>query len=84
MTCEQLATSIADYMAGELDVETTLAFEQHLQGYSDCLPFLKTYRKTIDAVRSPRDADIPPNCRIGSDDSSNKDAKFRVLRVSRV
>lgn len=60
MTCEQLTTFIADYLAGELDAETTLAFEQHLQGCSDCLPFLNTYRKTIDTVRSLRDADIPP------------------------
>jgi hypothetical protein len=84
VTCEQLTTFIADYIAGKLDVETTLAFEQHLQGCSDCIPFLNTYRQTIDAVRSLCDADIPPNCRIGSDDSSNKDAKFRVLRASRV
>jgi anti-sigma factor RsiW len=60
VTCEQLTTFIADYIAGKLDTETTLAFEQHLQGCSDCLPFLNTYRKTIDAVRSLRDVDIPP------------------------
>jgi anti-sigma factor RsiW len=60
VTCEQLTTFIADYIAGKLDTETTLAFEQHLQGCSDCLPFLNTYRKTIDAVRSLREADIPP------------------------
>jgi anti-sigma factor RsiW len=60
VTCEQLTTFIADYLAGELDAETTSAFEQHLRGCSDCIPFLNTYRKTIDAVRSLRDADIPP------------------------
>ena len=60
MTCEQVTAFIADYLAGELDAEAALAFEQHLQGCSDCLPFLNTYRKTIDAVRSLRDADIPP------------------------
>jgi anti-sigma factor RsiW len=60
VTCEQLTTFITDYLTGDLDAETTLAFEQHLQGCSDCLPFLNTYRKTIDTVRSLRDADIPP------------------------
>ena len=60
MTCEQLTTFIADYLAGELDAEITLAFEQHLQGCSECLPFMNTYRKTVDTVRSLRDADIPP------------------------
>jgi anti-sigma factor RsiW len=60
VTCEQVTAFIADYLAGELDAETTLAFEQHLQGCSDCLPFLNTYRKTIDTVRSLCDADILP------------------------
>ncbi len=60
VTCEQLTTFIADYPAGKLDAETTWAFEQHLRDCSDCVPFLNTYRKTIDAVRSLRDADIPP------------------------
>jgi predicted anti-sigma-YlaC factor YlaD len=60
VTCEQLTTFIPDHLAGKLDGETTLAFAQHLQACSDCLPFLNTYRKTIDAVRSLRDTDIPP------------------------
>jgi anti-sigma factor RsiW len=60
VTCEQLTTFIADYLAGELDAETTSAFEQHLRDCSDCVPFLNAYRKTIDAIRSLRDADIPP------------------------
>jgi anti-sigma factor RsiW len=60
VTCEQLTTFIADYIAEKLDTETASAFDQHLQDCSDCLPFLNTYRKTIDAVRSLREADIPP------------------------
>jgi anti-sigma factor RsiW len=35
VTCEQLTTFITDYLTGNLDAETTLAFEQHLQGCSD-------------------------------------------------
>ncbi len=60
MTCEELTAFIADYLTGKLNTGTTLAFEQHLQGCADCIPFLNTYRKTIDAFRSLRDADIPP------------------------
>jgi anti-sigma factor RsiW len=60
VTCEQLTAFIADYLAGELDAETTLAFEEHLLGCSECISFLNTYRKTIDAIRSLRNEDIPP------------------------
>ena len=60
MTCEELTAFIGDYLAAKLDAETTVAFGQHLQGCSDCMSFLNTYRKTLDAVRSLRDADIPP------------------------
>jgi hypothetical protein len=60
VTCEQLTSFVPAHLAGKLDAETTLAFAQHLQGCSDCLSFLNTYRKSIDAVRSLRDPDVPP------------------------
>ena len=60
MTCEQLTAVMADYLAGELDAVTTLAFEEHLHGCSDCRPFLNTYRATLQALQSLRDVDIPP------------------------
>jgi predicted anti-sigma-YlaC factor YlaD len=60
VTCEQLTTFVADYLVGQLNAETSVAFAQHLQGCADCLPFLNTYRKTIAAVRSLRDTNIPP------------------------
>jgi anti-sigma factor RsiW len=59
VTCEQLTAFIADYLAGGLDPETALAFEEHLYGCSDCTAFLNTYRRTIDVVRSLRSEDIP-------------------------
>jgi predicted anti-sigma-YlaC factor YlaD len=59
VTCEQLTAFIADYLAGELNPETTLAFEEHLSGCSDCTAFSNTYRRTIDVVRSLRSEDIP-------------------------
>jgi anti-sigma factor RsiW len=42
VTCEQVTASNTDYLAGELDAETTSAFKQYLQGCSDCLPSLNT------------------------------------------
>jgi Putative zinc-finger len=82
VTCEQLTPFVPDYLAGKLSAETTLAFAQHVQGSSDCLPFLNTYRKTIDAVRSLCDMDIPTNSMIVSDDPANEDETIRVLGVS--
>ena len=61
MTCEELTAFIGDYLAAKLDAETTVAFGQHLQGCSDCMSFLNTYHKTLDAVRSlRRRREFPP------------------------
>jgi anti-sigma factor RsiW len=59
MTCKQVTSLIMDYLNGELDPETTLAFEKHLNGCSDCVAFLNTYEKTTEATRSLRHEDIP-------------------------
>jgi hypothetical protein len=50
---------MAHYLAGKLEAETMLAFVQHLQSYSHSTPFSNNYQKPPDAVRSPRDADLP-------------------------
>jgi len=46
-TCKRATSLISDYLTGELAPETTLAFEEHLGKCSDCVPFLNTYKKTI-------------------------------------
>lgn len=50
--CERATSLISDYLFGELDTETTLAFEEHLGKCSDCVAFLNTYKKTIQITRS--------------------------------
>ena len=39
-------------MSGELDPETTLEFEKHLEVCPDCVAFLNTYKKTVELTRS--------------------------------
>lgn len=59
-TCERVASLITDYLNGELDCETALAFEEHLSVCPSCVAFLNTYKKTIQATKSLRYEDIPP------------------------
>lgn len=58
--CEEIASLILDYLTRELDPETASAFEEHLRLCPDCVAFLKTYEKTVQATRSLRYEDIPP------------------------
>jgi anti-sigma factor RsiW len=46
-------------MTGELDPETVASFEDHLRLCPDCVAFLNTYKKTVQATRSLRFEDIP-------------------------
>jgi predicted anti-sigma-YlaC factor YlaD len=41
VTCEELTVLIGDYLTAKLDAETTMAFDQHLQGCSDCMPLFE-------------------------------------------
>lgn len=59
MTCKQVTSLIAAYLAGKLDPETTLVFEKHLIDCPDCISFLNTYKKTFHAARSLKYKDIP-------------------------
>ena len=62
-TCEQVTSLILDYLTGGFDTETTLAFEQHLRDCPDCVAFLNTYKKTIQATRSLPYGEIPSEMR---------------------
>lgn len=52
MTCQRVTDVIIDYVSGEMDAETTTAFEAHLRRCSDCDAFFNTYRGTLRATRS--------------------------------
>ncbi len=58
ISCEQITSLIIEYLNGELDHETSLAFEGHLSFCPDCAAFLNTYKKTIKATQSLRYEDI--------------------------
>ncbi len=62
-TCQQVTGLIVDYVTGNLDAETTLAFKAHLWECPDCIAFLSTYQKTIQATRSLQYQSIPPEMR---------------------
>jgi anti-sigma factor RsiW len=54
---------ILDYLTGDMDPQTRRDFERHLEDCRDCVAFLKTYRKTLELVRSLRYNDIPAPAR---------------------
>ena len=62
-TCQQATSLIVDYLTGVLDPHTTSVFEQHLRDCTDCVAFLTTYKKTVQAIQSLRYEDIPPQMR---------------------
>ena len=59
ITCQQITALILDYVTGELNAETALAFNAHLRECPDCIAFLSTYQKTVQAARSLRYDSIP-------------------------
>lgn len=63
LTCQQVADVILNYVKGELPPRTALALKAHLRGCPDCVAFLATYRKTIQATNFLRYKTIPPAMR---------------------
>lgn len=59
ITCQRITALILDYVTGELDAETALAFKAHLRKCPDCIAFLSTYQKTVQAAQSLRYESIP-------------------------
>jgi len=59
ITCQHITALILDYVTGELNAETALAFKAHLRKCPDCIAFLSTYQKTVQAARSLRYESIP-------------------------
>ena len=57
LTCQEVASFLADYLAGELDAEDRSQFEAHLNACPECTVYLRTY---ADAIRLAKDAYVPP------------------------
>lgn len=50
--CKEEATLIGDYLSSSLSAQLAAAFETHMQACPDCVAFLQTYKKTIEATRA--------------------------------
>ena len=59
ITCQHITALILDYVTGELDPRTTMAFKAHLRICPDCIAFLSTYQKTVQSAQSLRYESIP-------------------------
>lgn len=59
LTCQELVDLLVDYLDGALDPETTRALEQHLEGCTTCLNFIKTYKATSAWVREIAYEEMP-------------------------
>jgi anti-sigma factor RsiW len=51
-TCKEITDLVLAYVNDELSGRRKRAFQQHLDICPDCVSFLKTYRKTIQATGS--------------------------------
>jgi hypothetical protein len=51
-SCRTATALIGVYLAGSLQARDHFALEQHLSSCPDCVAFLRTYKKTIDATRT--------------------------------
>ncbi len=60
LSCQQVNQFILDYLDGEMDDPTRIAFEAHLQNCPNCRLFVDQYRETTRLVRETDDIDIPP------------------------
>ncbi len=60
ITCRRVTSLIAAYVGGELDPEAAAAFEAHVRDCDDCVAFLNTYRKSVEATRRLRYDTLPP------------------------
>lgn len=62
-TCKQITDLVFNYVHGNLTPSLQRDFEQHLRICPDCVNFLKTYRKTVQATGSVIPEEIPPKVR---------------------
>lgn len=70
MTCREFAEFLDAFLAGALPVEQASAFHRHLAVCAQCVAYLDSYRRTVDACRKlgerklddpaePLPADVP-------------------------
>lgn len=52
LTCEDAVRTMGDFLSDALSPERYSHFEQHLKACRECGRFLRTYKKTIEAMRN--------------------------------
>ncbi len=52
MNCRRVIALIIDHESGMLDLQTAAVWDAHLLDCNDCIAFLETYRRSVEAVRS--------------------------------
>ena len=52
VSCKEEVNLIAGYLSSSLSSQITAAFEAHMGACPDCVAFLQTYKKTIEATRA--------------------------------
>jgi len=57
ITCRELTSFIADYLAGELQADVRRAFEHHLSLCPNCVQYVADYRRTVALSRNAYDDD---------------------------
>lgn len=60
LSCQQVNQFILDYLEGDMDDQTRVAFESHLQNCPNCAAFLDQYRSTTRLVREAEEIEVPP------------------------
>jgi len=63
MTCRRVTALVSDYLSHELDPHLQRAFDQHISTCGDCVSFLRTYQKTLEATRALRCEELPADLR---------------------
>jgi anti-sigma factor RsiW len=63
ITCKQVTSLILDYLSGELSRQQARTFELHLFICPDCVAFLNTYKKTVEATGILKYAEVPADLR---------------------
>jgi len=62
-TCKQIAALVLAYLNDELSPRRKRDFQQHLKICPDCVNFLRTYKKTIQATGTLYPDEMPPKVR---------------------
>lgn len=60
LTCRDAVSAMGDFFSAALSPQCRLHFQDHLKDCPDCGAFLRTYKKTIEAMRHAPRSDLPP------------------------